>query len=98
PIAVWFILHESFPLLGVVLSVTLLVTMAVRGGMRMTRYTPSPLLASAIRASAWVLRIFAMNGAAIILIDSYTGAAGEKRGMGRFAKEQAADEHTGVDE
>ena len=99
PLAVWMLLAQSFPLLGVVLSLTLLVSMMVRTGLRGAGFVATPLVSSTVILSSWVLRIFAANAGAVILIDTYAGAADEsRRGMDTAVHEQVADNRSFVDE
>ncbi len=100
PIAAWIILDGSYPLLGVVLSATLLFTMVARLLLRSFKIAPTPLVADAIYISGWVLRYFAGGAAAVLLIDVYAHAGGERarRGIDLAAHEHVADNHTYVDE
>ncbi len=100
PIAAWLILDGSYPLLGVVLSATLLITMIARLVLRSLRLTPTTPVASALHVSAWVLRYFAGSAGAIIAIDIYAHAGGEphKKGFDLATHEHVSDNHTYVDE
>ncbi len=100
PITAWIMLDGSYPLLGVVLSATLLVTMVARLIMRSFKIAPTRLIADTIYLSGWVLRYFAGGAGAILLVDVYAHAGGEtqKRGIDLATYEHAADNHTYIDE
>ncbi|MBV9159584.1 MAG: hypothetical protein JO019_03255 [Candidatus Kaiserbacteria bacterium] len=100
PIAVLMILGGSFALLGIVLSLTLLCTLLLRGIFKVASIRTTPAVSSAVIASAWVLRVFAANGFAVVLIDAYMGGTTphEGRGLDTHTYEQVADNHTYIDE
>ncbi|MCE9541731.1 hypothetical protein K8R03_04225 [Candidatus Kaiserbacteria bacterium] len=99
PIAVWMLLYQSYPLLGIVLSVTLLLTMLVRGVLHRAGILMTPVVSTAMAASGWIFRIFTANGGAVILVNIFSTAAdSDRHGVDTVTHEQAADNHTFVDE
>ncbi len=100
PIGVWMIVDGSYPMLGIVLSATLLFTMAARFFLRRFGIVPTPVVAIAMQASGWALRYVAGNAISVILIDTYAHApnAAHRSGHDLATNEQAVDNHTYVDE
>jgi hypothetical protein len=100
PIAAWLILGGSYPLLGFVISATLLITMIVRIVMRQFKTQPTPAISGAWLVSGWVLRFLAGSATGVILVDVYAHAGHdpERRGLDMATHEHAADNHTYVDE
>lgn len=100
PISIWLLVEQSYPLLGVILSATLLLTMVTRLLLRRFGIVPTPVVAAAMSSSAWALRFFAGNAVSVLLIDTYAHAPQEqhKKGFDLVAHEHVADNHTYVDE
>ncbi len=100
PIVIWLALGGSMALLGIVISVTLLLAMLVRMLFKRMQWSPTPAQESLVQMSAWIFRTVAGNAGAIVLIDLYSGSASSRhtRGIDTATLEQAADNHTYVDE
>lgn len=100
PIIVFTLVGWSYATLGAVLSLTFAATILVRLLLKRFGWTVrSPMVHSALTLSAWVLRGTVAAPLAIILVDTYYYAAGTPpRGVDARSFEQAADNHTFVDE
>lgn len=99
PIVIWLMLSGSPVLLGLIISVTLLLALLVRRIFYYFSYTPSPTHEVIIRISAWILRSVTGSPGSIVLVDAYSSSASPRsRGMDHATLEQAADNHTYVDE
>ncbi len=100
PVIIFTLVGWSYATLGLVLSLTFAVTIIVR--MLLKRFgwgVRSPVVHSALTLSAWVLRGTVAAPLAIIFVDTYYYAAGTPpRGVDARSFEQAADNHTFVDE
>ena len=102
PIAILTLTSLSYTVVGVVLSITFLIAILLRGtAFNMLRYFKlhdSPAIAAAIAASAWVGRLLVVTPASIILVDVYhlVGVAGH--GAAPIHFEQAADSAHYIDE
>lgn len=100
PIAVFTFLDWSYPLLGVVLSLTLIFTLIARrlfkDAIRTVPIRVRPLLA----ASGWIMRLGVGGFVTAVLVDTYvqTTAPTSERGMDMRSYEQSADNHTFIDE
>lgn len=100
PIVVWIAVGGSLWVLGLVLSITLLLSLLLQALFRRFAYKPSPAHEALMRASVWVLRSVAGTAGAIVLVDLYgsASASAHARGIDPASLEQAADSHTYVDE
>lgn len=100
PISIWLLVEQSYPLLGVILSSTLLLTMVSRLVLRRLGVVPTPVVAAAISVSGWALRYFAGNAVSVMLIDAYAHAPTDprKKGFDLATHEHVVDNHTYVDE
>ncbi len=100
PIAVFTLLDWSYPLLGVVMSLTLLFTLVARklfgGAIESVPHRVQPILA----ASGWIMRLGVGGFVGAVLIDTYfhTASRSNVRGIDVGAQEHVADNHTFVDE
>lgn len=99
PIVIWLVLGGSMALLGLMMSVTLLLALLIHALFRRFSFSPSATHEVLIRMSVWVLRSIAGTAGAIVLIDTYgSSSSTHSRGIDRVSLEQAADNHTYVDE
>lgn len=100
PIVIWLALGGSMVLLGLVISVTLLLAQFVRALFHRMQWSPTPMQESFVQISAWIFRTIAGTAGAIVLVDLYSGSASSQhtRGIDSATLEQAADNHTYVDE
>lgn len=99
PIVIWIVLGGSMALLGLMMTVTLLLALVVRMIFRHFSFAPSRAHEMIIRVSVWVLRSVAGTAGAIVLVDAYgSSSSAHARGIDRAALEQAADNHTYIDE
>lgn len=100
PITIFTLIDWSYPLLGVVMSLTLLFTMIARklfsDPLATVPRTVMPLLA----ASGWVMRLGVTGFVGAVLVDTYFHTSGKsnQRGMDVHTHEHAADNNTYVDE
>lgn len=100
PLVVFMLLGWSYPMLGLVLSVSLLLTMAFSGVLRKQLEVLPPRLVPVIATSAWFMRLGVGGFVGAVLVDTYahTGARAALRGVDILALEQAADSRAFVDE
>lgn len=100
PILVWFIVGRYVPLVGLVISISMLLTLSARALLRRMHWHPSAGEESLVVMAVWIFRSLAGTLGAVIAIDVYAGSASEQhiRGMDMATLEQAADNHTYVDE
>jgi hypothetical protein len=102
PLIIFILLDWSYATLGVVMSLTLLSTMAARWllGRFNVQLHRRPLVHVAVAASAWIVRGVTATPVAFILVDTYAHAAGStsRRGIDVSTLEQSADSHTYMDE
>jgi hypothetical protein len=100
PLVVFVLLNWSYPMLGIVVSVTYLVTLSLRGLVeRPLSHLGSPVLAL-LAASAWIMRLTVGGAIGVILVDTYfyVGSRPPTRGIDSSTFEQTADNTTFVDE
>lgn len=96
PLLVFLLVGWSYPLLGLVMSLGLLAAYAVRS--LVGRRPPvSVWIQMAVGASAWILRLVVMTPLSIVILDTFHRGT---RGVAADgpAHEQAADNHTFIDE
>jgi len=100
PLVVFVLLNWSYPMLGIVLSVTYLFGLLIRGLFHapLSR-AGSPVLAL-LAASAWIMRLTVGGAVGVILVDTYfyVGSRPQRRGIDTATYEQSADNTTFVDE
>lgn len=100
PITVFTLLDWSYPLLGVVMSLTLLFTMIARKLFGHAIETVPQTVVPLIAASGWIMRLGVTGFVGAILVDTYFHTSGRstKRGIDVHTYEHAADNNTYVDE
>lgn len=96
PIAIFLILGGSFPLFGILMGFTLLVSLILKDAGQ-TAHASSPLLAAAHAASTWIIRIFVITPVSLMLVETYgSGVPGTR--SDHFATEQRGDNGSYIDE
>ncbi|PIR83595.1 hypothetical protein COU18_02845 [Candidatus Kaiserbacteria bacterium CG10_big_fil_rev_8_21_14_0_10_51_14] len=103
PLVVFLIVDSSYGMLGVILSLTFLIAILMRGTvrrfMRRLGLVKSRALNVVFAVTPWLFRIAVGGPLAIILVDSYFYTTTPRRlGVDPFAFEQAADAGSYVDE
>lgn len=100
PLVIFVLLSWSYPMLGIVLSVTYLVGLTLRGLFRAPLSRASSPILALLAASAWVMRLTVGGAVGVILVDTYfyVGSRPKSRGIDMHTFEQAADNATFVDE
>lgn len=104
PLAVFFIVGQSYVLLGAILSATLLITFlarrVIRRGLRALGLERSVLTLATVVFSSWVLRLAAGTPLQVLVADVYYhgGIPARRFGIDARAFEQAADAGHFVDE
>ena len=101
PLAAFLLLGGTYPLLGVVLSLTLLLVLAVRLFVPLfSRDVRSKHMATFVMFSSWIVRFAAFSPVTIIIADVlyHTGVPVRRFGMDLMTLEQAADGAHYIDE
>lgn len=100
PLAIFILLGWSYPLLGIVLSLTFLLSLALRHVFASRIEPLSTPISMLLSASAWVMRLGVGSAVGVVLVDTYfyTGAHPRLRGTDAHAFEQVADNTTYIDE
>lgn len=100
PVVAFVLLNGSYPYLGIVMSITFLITMIVRPLIRGTRvvHESTPIVAL-IACSGWIMRFAVGSPLGIVLIDTYLHSGAPARGgMDIHIFEQVSDNGTYIDE
>lgn len=100
PITVFTLIDWSYPLLGVVMSLTLLFSMIARKLFGHAIETVPPAVVPLIAASGWVMRLGVTGFVGAVLVDTYFHTSGRstRRGIDVHTAEHAADNNTYIDE
>ncbi len=100
PITVFTLLDWSYPLLGVVMSLTLLFTLVARKLFGDAVHAVPVRVQPLVAASGWVMRLGVGGFVGAVLVDTYfhTASRTAARGIDIHAYEQTGDNHTFVDE
>ncbi len=99
PIAIFMLVHGSYAMVGIVLSITLFLAVPLRSlGMRHLA-DRAPAVHAAVAASAWILRLVVATPLGIVIVDSYSSLGNPlRRSADAYALEQGADNGTYMDE
>lgn len=100
PLAIFILLGWSYPVLGLVLSVTFLLSLALRHFFKAPLEKISTPLSMVLTASAWIMRLGVGSAVGVVLVDTYfyTGTPARGRAIDSHSFEQVADNTTYVDE
>ncbi len=103
PLAVYFIVGNSYAVLGLILTASFIITFVMRSTIRrlLIRMRPSdsPLVIATFAASPWLLKLLVATPAGVIFVDSYFYTTRRHTmSVDPFAFEQAADGSKYVDE
>lgn len=100
PLVVFILLDWSYPMLGVVLSVTYLFGLFIRSLFHTPLSRASSSTLALLAASAWIMRLTVGGAVGVILVDTYfyIGSRPQRRGIDMGTYEQSADNATFVDE
>ncbi len=100
PLVVFLLLHWSYPMLGIVLTVTYIVAIALRRVFQKPLALVSMPIRALLAASAWILRLTVGGAVGVVLVDTYfyVGSRASARGIDMSTYEHAADNNTFVDE
>ncbi len=100
PITVFTLIDWSYPLLGVVMSLTLIFTLIAKKLFSPTLETMPVRVLPLVAVSGWVMRLGVGGFVSAILVDTYFHTAGRSatRGLDIDTQEHVADSHTFVDE
>ena len=104
PLAIYLLVGGNFVVFGTVISITLLLTMALKLIMRYVReghgIKLSPWMFSAVGASSWLMRLGVITPLQIISVDVFQnmGHVGRNASMDVITFEQAADNGHFLDE
>lgn len=100
PITVFTLLDWSYPLLGVVMALTLLFTLIARKLFGHAVLSVPVRVQPLVAASGWVMRLGVGGFVGAVLVDTYfhTASRSSARGIDMHSLEQIADNHTFVDE
>lgn len=100
PLAMFMVFKWSYPTLGIVLTVTFLVTFFARRMLQGPMRHASPGITAFSAGSAWIMRLAVGGAVGAVLVDAffYTGSQAGVRGVDMLSFEQAADNNTYVDE
>jgi hypothetical protein len=100
PITVFTLIGWSYPLLGMIMSLTLLITLIARKFLaRPVDSMPARVL-PLVAMSGWVMRLGVGGFVSAVLVDAYFHTLGRSslRGLDIHTQEHVADSHTFVDE
>lgn len=102
PIAIFLLVGWSYPLLGIIFSITCLCLLLARALIkpRASRFarSDSPLVQAAIATSAWVGRLLVVNPVSVVAVDLYMHAGGVRDSVDDLIFEQLADAGHYIDE
>lgn len=100
PLVIFLLLGWSYFALGLVLTVTFLITMGLRIFLRKRFESFSTPVQALVAASAWVLRLGVASAGAIVLVDTYFYVSSRVpgRSIDTTSMEQMADNATYIDE
>jgi len=100
PLLVFMLLRWSYPVLGIVMALSALLTIVLRKRFGQRIAAASPAVHAVIAASAWVARLTVGGAIGVVVVDTYfeTGSGATSRGIDTRAYEHAADSSTFVDE
>lgn len=100
PLTVFTLVEWSYPLLGAVAALTGVFTIIARHLFRDAIHTAPARVQPLVAASGWVMRLGVSGFVGAILVDTYfqTASQSRARGLDMGGGEQAADNHTFVDE
>ena len=100
PLVVFILLNWSYPMLGIVLSVTYLLGLFIRSLFHSPLSRASSSTLALLAASAWIMRLTVGGAVGVILVDTYfyIGSRPQRRGIDVGTYEQSADNTTFVDE
>ncbi len=100
PLAVFVLLGWSYPLLGIALSATFLLSFVLRRLLHVPLSRMSTPVSVLLSASAWVMRLGVGSAVGVVLVDTYfyTGSHTRGRGIDAHTFEQVADNTTYIDE
>jgi hypothetical protein len=100
PLAIFMLFGWSYPLVGLAVSATAVLTLALRR--TFPQYLPNisaPFSAFAI-VTSWILRLGVGGPVGVVFVDTffYSGSVMHRRGVDMLTFEQSADNHTYIDE
>ncbi len=100
PLLIFMLLQWSYPMLGVVLTATFILTLLLRRILARPLARLSTPLSALLVASAWLMRLGVGGAVGVVLVDtySYVGSRRNSRSLDVHAFEQSADNTTYVDE
>lgn len=100
PLTIFLLLDWSYPLLGIVLSLTYIAALSLRRILKKPLQFASTPLRAILASSAWILRLTVAGAAGIVLVDTYfyTGSRVSTRGTDMMTSEHGADNNTYIDE
>ncbi len=100
PITVFTLIDWSYPLLGVVMSLTLILTFLARKVLSKPMESMPESVLPLVAISGWVMRLGVGGFVSAIIVDTYFHAIGRSsyRGLDIHTQEHVADNHTFVDE
>lgn len=103
PLSIFFLLDWSYPMLGIVLSLTFLIALFLRNPVRQfirrSRFYSSRLFNSILATSPWLLRLTVAGPLSVLLVDSYFYTTTPRRGaIDPFVFEQVSDGGSLIDE
>jgi hypothetical protein len=100
PLIIFLLLDWSYPMLGIVLSLTYLVALILRFVLRKPLMATSTPMRAILASSAWVMRLAVGGAAGVILVDTYfyVGSRASGRGVDYTTFEHSADNSTYIDE
>ena len=103
PLAVFLVIGWSYALLGVILSLTFLVSIVarsfIRGSLRRKGLHTSRVLAIVFSVTPWIFRMFVATPLGAIAVDSYFYTTNPRRiGLDPLTSEQSADGGSFIDE
>ena len=100
PLVIFILLAWSYPMLGIVLSVTYLLALLLSKLLKRPLAVVSAPIRALLAASAWIMRLAVGGAVGVVLVDTYfyLGSRSQPRGVDMGTYEQAADGNTFVDE
>jgi hypothetical protein len=100
PLVIFLVLGWSYPMLGIVLSLTYIVALILRAVLRRPLKAATMPIRALLAASAWIMRLAVGGAVGVVLVDTYfyVGSRATSRGVDMSAHEHSADNNTYVDE
>lgn len=100
PLAMFMLFKWSYPTLGIVLTITFIITHLARRALHRPMMHASTGITAFSAVSAWVMRLAVGGAVGAVLVDTffYTGSQASARGVDMLSFEQAADNNTYIDE